>query len=260
MHQATELMTRVPWGADTVQDPDMQEYGFVVNTRWKLAICLGCNSGVDAQRLYQHLKHEIKPRKAPREYCKSIVTRFGLLTATKLKSPTSVIPAIFGLTIVPNMYYCNRCGYAACHPKTITSHYRNSTCPGSDILCGPAQAFFPTTRRGFFAVRVPPAMETKPREVPLSALFKAQVTPPQATPLITVPSDTRDIHHFLSIGDWFREVSCLTGEEAYHITREASPDLRPLVRQSMNSYIDAMNEELSGVDFAVKVAMGDYNK
>ena len=68
------------------------------------------------------------------------------------------------------------------------------------------------------------------------------------------------MHHFLSLGDWFEEVNGLTGDQAYSITREALPDLRSLVRQSINLYIDSMNEELSGVDFAIKVAMGDYNQ
>lgn len=257
-------MARVPWEDNTIQDEDMLRHGFIVNTKWKLAICLGCKSGIgiDAGGLQKHLNHENKPRKVSREYCQSIIKRFGLLTRTKIKLPTSVIPAIFSLAITPDMYCCNRCGYAARAQKTLIKHYKDRVCPGSylDIRCGPAQAFFPKTRCNFFAVRVPLARTPGPSEVPLSVLFKAQVTPIQTTPIITVPSNTRDMNHFLLIGDWFQEVNCLTGEEAYHITRKALPDLRPVVRQSVNSYVEAMNKELSGVDFAIKVAMGDYNQ
>ena len=239
----------------------MQQFGFVVNTRWKLAICLDCKCGVDSKGLYAHINRHISPQRVTHEYCKSVITEYGLSTRYGLKIPTSVVPAIFGLAVIPDMYYCSKCGYAACHRRTVVRHHnRGQPCPNSDILCGPAQSFFPKARINFFGVRIPLPRPTEPSKVLISTLFKAQVAPTQATSLITIPSDTRDMHHFLSLGDWFEEVNGLTGDQAYSITREALPDLRSLVRQSINLYIDSMNEELSGVDFAIKVAMGDYNQ
>ena len=257
---AADLVARVLWGKDTFQDAEMDKYGFVVNTKWKLAICLGCKTGIDAKGLYDHINNEIKPNKVSYEYCKTVTVKFGLLTRNKLKLPTSVIPALFSLPITPNMLYCNRCGYAACIRASILRYHVDQACPNSSILHGPAQTFFPTTRRNFFVVRVPPARAAEPSEVKISTLFKAQFPQLQVNPLIAPPSDVRDTNHFLSLGDWFQEVAGLGYDQVHHIARNAQSDLRPLVRESVNSYIEAMNEELSGVDFAVKVAMGDYNK
>ena len=255
--------TQVEWGPDTVQDSEMRTYGFLVNTKWKLAICVGCRSGISAESLWKHLNSHLKEfgLRVSQAYCSSIVGKYGLLTRNTLKSPTSIIPAIYGLPIRPNLQYCSECGYAARARSTMLRH-KNEGCKDSKILHGPAQTFFPTPRgQCFFAVKIPQPKATKPAgPVSISSRFKAQFAPALfCDQLITIPSNNRDVNHFLSLGNWFQEVEGLTGSEAYDISRNSQSDLRSLVRQSMNTYISTMNEELLGEDFSVKVTMGDYN-
>lgn len=130
------------------------------------------------------------------------------------------------------------------------------------MVFGPAQTFFPKTNRDFFAVEVAPAKASDPDgPIPISIRFKAQFAPDSADdPLITIPSDTRDMNHFLSLGNWFQEVDGLTGREVYDITRNSLPTIRPLVRNSVNLYIAAKNAELLEEDPAVKISMGDYKE
>jgi hypothetical protein len=54
-------------------------------------------------------------------------------------------------------------------------------------------------------------------------------------------------------------VEGLTSREAYETTQNSLPDLQGLVHQSMNLYVGAMDKELLEEDFAVTVAMGNYN-
>jgi hypothetical protein len=238
----------------------MRKYGFIVNMEWKLPICMTCHSGINTNGMYEHLNKELKGLglSVSREYCKAVKEEYGLLSRSSLKSPTSVILAIYGLPIKHDLYYCDKCGYAAHTKTTLVAHKK---CGGYKILCGPAQTFFPTTGEKFFAVIDPLAKVTKPVDpTSIAARFKSQFTPaPSSDRLITIPSNNRDVSHFLSLGNWFQEVEGLTGREAYDITRNSLPNLRGLVRQSMNLYVDAMNKELLEEDFAVKVAMGDYN-
>ena len=76
---------------------------------------------------------------------------------------------------------------------------------------------------------------------------------------ITILSNICDVNHFLSLGNWFQEVEGLTGKEARNITRTSLPELRPLIRKSMDLYVMTKNAELQKEDSAVKIAMGDYN-
>jgi len=85
----------------------------------------------------------------------------------------------------------------------------------------------------------------------------AQLSGPPGDSLITVPTNTRNMSHFLTLGNWFKEVEGLTG---YDITRGSLPDLHGAIRKSVKSYVKLMNAELQEEDNGVKVAMGDYNK
>ena len=256
---------QIEWGEDTVQDANMLAYGFFINTKWRLAICMTCYSGIGAENLHRHLNHDLKQLglSVSRNYCTSIVTKYSLLPRSKLIPPTSIIPAIYGLPIESNMQYCSSCGYAAHIRSSIVRHHRLDLCQGSAILSGPAQTFFPTTNREYFAVVVPLAKQPKPdAPIPISTLFKSQFLPEIVVDtLITIPSNTRDMNHFLSLGNWFQEVEGLTGKEAHHISRYSQPELRVLVRKSIDLYVKERNKELKELsDNGVKTAMGDYNK
>lgn len=207
---------------------------------------------------------------APRTYCKSVARTHGIPPRAELSLPTSIIPAIYGLPIQSDMHYCGNCGYAARTPVSVrlhqagdfvTTRYWNKKCQGSGILTGYAQTFFPTSNREFFAVKVPQASASKPDgPVPISTRFMAQFSGPLGDSLITVPTDTRNMSHFLSLGNWFKEAEGLTGREAYDITRGSLPDLRGGIQKSVKLYVEMMNAELQEEDNGVKVAMGDYNK
>ena len=153
---------------------------------------------------------------------------------------------------------------SVCYGTTHSSVIRHQVagCQPSLVVLGFAQAFFPKTNWGFFAVKVPPEETYEPDvPTPISCHFKAKFTLQlTANQLITVPSNTRDMNHFLSLGNWFQEVSDLTGGDANNIICNSLPDLRPLVCKSMNLYIETKNQELRAEDLAVKVAMGNYNK
>jgi hypothetical protein len=253
----------VEWGLDTVQDADMLTRGFFVNTKWKLAICTTCSSGVGADTLYSHLNKHLKSLglQATRGYCKSVIEKYHLLSRPRIQLPTTIVPAVYGLPIKSNMYHCSGCGYAAQTTSSIRFHRQTQGCQGSAVL-GLAQTFFPKAHIHFFAVTVPPAKASEPDgPVPVSVLFKAQFAPrPISDPLITIPSNTRDMNHFLSLGNWFQEVNGLTGKEVQYITRNSLSRLRPLVRKSVNLYVETKNGELREEDPAVKVSMGDYNE
>ena len=68
------------------------------------------------------------------------------------------------------------------------------------------------------------------------------------------------MNHFLTLGNWFKEMNGLTGKEAYHITQDLLPDLCGTVQKLVESYVKMMNVELEAEDNGVKVAMGNYNK
>jgi len=253
---------RAEWGPDTAQDSLMLAYGFFVNTKWGLAICMACRTSVAANELYGHLKKDLKELglSASRSYCDSVIKTYSLRRRDKVKLPTSAIPAIHGLPVKSNMECCGGCGYAAQTRSSILRH-QNGKCKDSGIHCGHAQTFFPRTNRDYFAVKTAPAKAPKPDgPTPVSTQFKALFSGLPSNSLITVPSNTRDMNHFLTLGNWFQEVDGLTGREAHGITRDSLPVLRTLVRESVNLYVTAMNTELRGEDPAVKIAMGDYNK
>lgn len=255
---------QVEWGEDTIQDSQMLSYGFFINKKWRLVICQTCCSGVAADRLNAHLSQDLKQLGlyVPCGYCTSLIKQYSLLSRSKLRPPTSVIPAIYGLPIKPNMKYCSNCGYAAVVHASVVRH-QQSGCQGFKVLDGPAQTFFPTTNQDYFAVEVPDTNQPNLDDPTLvSTLFKAQFFPePASDPLITIPSNIHDINHFLTLGNWFEEVEGLTGKEAYHITRNSLPKLHELIWKSVDLYVKERNKELKKEsDHAVKTAMGDYNK
>lgn len=263
--QGDEDQTAIPhvkWGPDVVQDTQMAIYGFLINKKWNLAICTTCNTGVGAEKLHSHLNNDLKPLgiKVPRTYCKSIIANHHLLPRKKLMRPTSIIPPIHGLPLKSNMKSCGNCGYAANVLYSIQRHQAGK-CENSGVKSGYAQTFFPETNRDFFAVEAPQASAPKPDvPTPLSTQFQAQYAGPSGDSLITVPSNTRDMNHFLTLGNWFEEVDGLTGKEARDISRGSASNLHALIRKSVTFYVTTMNEELRKEDPAVKVTMGDYNK
>ena len=124
------------------------------------------------------------------------------------------------------------------------------------------QTFFPKMNWCFFAVRVLPAEAPKSDDpIPISIRFNTHFAPECISdPLITIPSNTHNMNHFLSLGDWFQEVAGLTGGEVDNIAQNSLPEVWPLVHKSINSYVAKKNKELWGEDPAVKVSMCDYNE
>ena len=247
---------------------------------------MACCTGVAADELYSHFKRDLKELaiKAshryfrllldgvvftssilihPHRYCNSVIEEYGLLPRAGLKSPSSIIQAIDGLPVESNMFHCGRCGYAARTAATLRRHFQGQEkCKDSEILRGHGQTFFPTSNRGFFAVRIPQAKpDSLNAPVPLSALFRAQFSLRSAgDSTITVPPCTRDMNHFLTLGNWVQQVEGLKGKEARHITRTSLPSFRALVEVSVKSYVKGMNTKLWAEDPPVKTAMGDYNR
>ena len=170
------LTTQAEGGEIIIRDSKMQKYGFFINTEWRLAICTMCHSGIGADQLHRHLKKDLKQfsLNISKSYCQSIITQYHLLHQNDLRALTSIPPAIYGLPVRPTMSYCSSCGYAAQAHSSVIRH-QVAGCQPSLVVLGFAQAFFPKTNQGFFAVKVPPEETYEPDvPTPISCHFKAK--------------------------------------------------------------------------------------
>lgn len=164
MDGTTQSTTCLEFGPETLQSANMQKLGIAINLTHKLVICLGCHSAIVLGKLFSHVQkpryHEKKDFQkgqwlsfATQEFCDNLVDHHHLADPY-LKQPTTIIPAIPGLTIPTEMTLCTHCGYGARQEITVKRHTL-SICPEGKISKGHAQTFFPTSLRHYFAVNLP---------------------------------------------------------------------------------------------------------
>jgi len=245
------------WTSETIQTPEMEKVGIVVNTTAQVAICLSCKSVVKPKALHKHINYDHHPLAVTREFCSKLVQEYQLIGEPQ--RPQSIGLPIFGLPIFLGYISCNTCGAAFQAKPSMVRHAReNPSCSKGSSQKKPVQAYFPRSNRMYFAV-VPPPTTTTPNLDPVTLIKKFYSPLPFESIPINPANNFRDANNFLRIEKWEEYVQGMTGEEIQEIIREREPELRESVRLIVKSYARDMIEKLDTTDHPVKVAIGDYN-
>lgn len=257
------------WGPETLQTPQLQKLGIVINVDHKVAICLECSSAIPPAELYNHLRkhghhlrqdfhHGQRLAFATRDFCKRLIRRYRL-EDPRLRGPTAIITAIFGLPVREGFLRCTGCGYAAQTSKTMTRYHTTTHCDGTTIVEGPCQTWFPTSRRQYFGVQLHDHSGLD--QIDPVALFIEQFSlDPYENIPIQATTHPRDMNIFLRYENWLGEVEGMTGAQIFDIAWNALPKLRPMVCAVVSEYVSVLVKELEGTDPEQRLAIGDYDE
>ena len=138
MDESTKSTVQLAFGPETLQDKDMQLLGIGINLDHQVVICMVCHSSVSPKGLYDHIRipghHERRDfQKNQRlafvtwEFCNQLVDHHHL-NIPPPRPPTTITPAIPGLTVCTDMMICSQCGYAACTKKAVHWHQITKGC------------------------------------------------------------------------------------------------------------------------------------
>ena len=109
------------------------------------------------------------------------------------RPPTTITPAIPGLTVCTDMMICSQCGYAACTKKAVHWHQITKGCTQGKIRKGPAQTFIASSHCCYFWVKLPLNSTPSPMDQ-AATLFQRQFAsdPYETTPIqaATHPHET----------------------------------------------------------------------
>lgn len=243
--------------------------GIVVNLDHKMAICLICSSTVPPTSLYGHIR---KPGHHPRQefhrgqrlsfatsdFCKQLIKRHKL-EDPRLRQPTAIVTAVFGLPIREGFFCCDECAYAAQNKKTMTRHCREVHHGHAKFVKGPCQTWFPSSQRQYFAVKTHRHPNPDPLD-PITLFIKEFSSDPYENLPIQAVTHPRDVNIFLRYENWLEEVQGMTGAQIFDISRDALPKLRPMVRSAVSRYVLELVKKLEQTDPAERLAVGDYAK
>ncbi|KAK7017839.1 hypothetical protein R3P38DRAFT_2539939, partial [Favolaschia claudopus] len=120
---------------DTVTHVDelrLEAYGIVVNTRWKIVICICCGKVLTLGDLRRHIIRHFKDLDVPPTLADSIAERFDFDPGTLPTAPTQQTSAIYGLLITPRPHLvCARCGHGFSTPTSFSRHEHKPSCPSA---------------------------------------------------------------------------------------------------------------------------------
>jgi hypothetical protein len=256
------------WGPETIQSPQMEQLGIVINRDHKVVICLVCSSAIIPEKLYEHIHkpghHERRDFHrgqrlsfATRDFCQLFVRRHKLRNPN-LHQPTTIIPPIFGLPIREGFFCCSKCGYAVQVRPSIYRHQRH--CEGSGITIGPCQTWFPSSKRQYFAIQFHNLPNPSDPLGPATLFMEQFAFNPYQDIQIQATAHPRDMNIFLTYENWLEEVQGMTGGQIVEIVRNPLPRLRPLVREAVDQYTSKVVKDLIATGPDQRLAIGDYDE
>ena len=242
------------WGPDMHQDEKMTTLGIAVHTQLRIVTCVSCKVVIDPANLLAHLSQHLKKTSVSAEYCDELRASYSLIAKDKLTIPGVIIPAIPTLPVFQGLYHCKKCGYAVHDASTLRKH---TTCPPLSTSQGHAQSYFPSKRRGFFAVTVP---APPPKPLGLLDIVKRRYPAPlpEARP-IALSDDPSQVHPFLLHEGWATVVNGLTGKEIWTAVHDANHNTRTMVAPSVTRFLADVNADLLGPNrHSNRVLIGSY--
>jgi hypothetical protein len=251
-------------GNDTISTDDLQRLHYVINSRWRVLICTSCRSCVAPSMLVHHLrKHQLS--ESYKDLIDALCQNYQAYAHDKPPRPQNIIPAIYGLTILPGYHLCSFCnqGYSKTH--SLKTH--QAKCPyrggaRNKSFMSNAQTFFKGTTRSYFPVfnSIPPPSTSISTdfELYLGAL------PPEINLYeepIVAPSNYRNLSQFLAHEGWTDHVAGIPPKVIDTPLKASSDDpilsrLSPLV----NDYLILIQEELGQATYAVQLRMAMYGR
>lgn len=135
--------------------------GIHFNSKYRVIICLECQSGVDRDHLFKHLKSHHGLPESERGACQKLVLALNPLPVLELVNPPQLQPAIENLKISDG-FMCLRCPYTAKNSSTLLDHIRKGSCyketekTNKGLVKYQAckvQTFYPSLGKKPFAVR-----------------------------------------------------------------------------------------------------------
>ncbi|THH13339.1 hypothetical protein EW146_g6867 [Bondarzewia mesenterica] len=177
--------------------------GLIVNTKYKIVICISCRHAVSLSTVATHLKKHARAIHSPPGLAESLAQEYGIDDNTPLSFPRDHPPPIFGIEVEEApFYFCSRCR------RGYTAHSR--------------RAYFPVDEK-----RLQPSTIQNSDHV---KLFLSALSPLEdfaKLPLIA-PAHDLDLGTFMHRERWIDHVQGFTPDTIADIVRASTPLDGPL--------------------------------
>ncbi|XP_006455558.1 hypothetical protein AGABI2DRAFT_121462 [Agaricus bisporus var. bisporus H97] len=209
---------------NTLQTPLLSRYGLVVNTEFRILICLECQGIVDPAKVRPHFVNHHKNQSPPLDLQTKFDTE-ALVSYPNLTSspphPTEPVDEIYGLNDpVSDYLMCRSCRHCFTSKKTYRQHGCSSQ--SDDWILTRAQRFINNRASPWFAVR--PSTATLPIRMDHWAIYQTQQNDQLSSSTQRSYSDEfRVLHQFLRKERWIERVQGFSNEALITLPSEHAP-------------------------------------
>ncbi|CAK5269636.1 unnamed protein product [Mycena citricolor] len=229
-------------GADTITEDaehDLARFNLVINTAFRLVICLSCGKAVSPHRLGRHLVEHWTGINVPKNLGAELQLKYDLIEPADWIHPTSLTSPIYGLSVSPQeLHFCGHCYHGfATEALRVNHQYR----PQCGLAPGAAKTSFRAlgqsvgfNARGFFPVD---SSLLVPRVTPEpSRIFTALPRPDYAQLPISKPHNANDLDLLFKNEEFYSLVEHLTPAQLNEtISIPTKTPAQRLLRQRMDS-------------------------
>jgi hypothetical protein len=202
---------------------DLRSAGLIINTQYRVVICLACLQAIPIYNLDAHISAHIQKKHILLPVKEGLASRlqqkFQLdktapsIRPEPLKSLDPLPKAIFGLRLLTNRIFCNGCSRGYTSKASLATHQSKKNCGRgySTGESGFAQTFYLCGKRFFFPVRAP-STPLSPNLGNLDVTLFLDTIPKED--LANTPADfssnSQELSHFLRIEGWYTLINGLT--------------------------------------------------
>jgi Orsellinic acid/F9775 biosynthesis cluster protein D len=225
----------------------LEKLGLVINTEYKVVICLACQRAVHIGNLLSHLRGHFPRTALPQSLESSLQQEFDISTTRRSYHPPTpeAIAPIFGLKIHKDYHFCTRCGRGYSSINSVKNHmYCYQQCPlipgaPQQYYSGDAQTVVDGPYRRYFRVDLS-LLGPPPAETVFDVLIANRPVRDLSQMPLSLPTNYEDLNLFLTTEHWLLHVKDFPPGELVSLVQPPTKEERLLskIRRHVVGYLN----------------------